>query len=82
MVTDKEIYENDLRDGKDYIYIGGLRLRKGDKFLCNGKEVVIKEILDQVHFLDKQYCNCWHSHMFYDRKCEHVKEKETQELEM
>lgn len=81
MVTDKEIYEKDLKDGKDYIYIGGVRLRKGDKFLCNGKEVVIKEILDPVHFLcSKNFA--WHSHMFYDRNCEHIKENQSHENEM
>lgn len=81
MVTDKEIYEKNLQDGKDYLYIGGVRLRKGDKFICNGREVVIKEILDQVHFLCSRNF-AWHSYMFYDRKCEHTKENQKKELEL
>ena len=78
MVTLKEILEKNLKDGKDYLYIGGVRLKNGDKFICNGRDIEIKEILDQVHFLDKKHSSCWHSYMFYDRKCSHIKENQNE----
>jgi hypothetical protein len=75
MLEPKEIIEKGLKDGRDYLYIGGERYRPDDCILSsNGQEITIKKIIDQVHFLDQRN-SCLHSHMFYDRKWEHCPER-------
>jgi hypothetical protein len=78
MITTNEIIDKELKDGRDYIYIGGERYRIGDCFLQNGLEVTVREICDPAHFTDDRK-RFWHSYMFYggkyDRKCEHCTER-------
>ena len=70
MLTRKEVELNGLKDGKDYIYLGDVRYQVGDKFYHDGMEVVIASIIDSAHFMSEKG-NCWHTGMFYDKKCEH-----------
>lgn len=74
MITTEEIIEKELKDGRDYMYIGGLRYRSGDCLLYNGQEMIIKTIIDQTHFFDQRNF-CMHSNMFYDQKWEHCPER-------
>lgn len=73
MLSRKEIEEKNLKEGKDYIYLGNEIYQTGDKFLSRGEAVEIKEILDQVHFFSGNY-ECWHTFMFYQRDCFHCPE--------
>jgi hypothetical protein len=75
MITTAEIIEKGLKDGREYLYIGGERYRQGDCFLTgNGREVTVKTILDPAHFFDER-SHCRHTHMFHDQKCEHCFER-------
>ncbi|GHU97956.1 hypothetical protein FACS1894211_00830 [Clostridia bacterium] len=74
MITTDEIIDKGLKDGREYLYIGGEPYRPGDCFLQNGLEVTVKSIFDQTHFTDDRGRD-WHSFMFYDRKCEHCFER-------
>ena len=49
MLTRKEIEQKGLQEGKDYIYLGDVRDREGDKFERNGKEVGVRKIIDDYH---------------------------------
>ena len=64
MLTRKEIEKKGLRDGKDYIYLGDVRYREGDKFERNGKEVGVRKIIDDYHFIASNG-ESWHTGMFY-----------------
>ena len=46
MLTRKEIEQKGLQAGKDYIYLGDVGYREGDKFERNGKEVGVRKIID------------------------------------
>ncbi len=59
-----------LRDGKDYIYLGDVRYREGDKFERNGKEVGVRKIIDDYHFIASNG-ESWHTGMFYEQGCSH-----------
>lgn len=74
MITTQEIIEKGLKDGREYLYIGGERYRVGDCFLQNGMEITVRNIADGTHFWsdNQQY---WSSSNFYDRKCEHCFER-------
>ena len=72
MLTQKEVEEKELQNGKDYLYLSGVRYREGEKFLRGDKEITIKKIVDQCHFLAGDN-SCWHTEMFYDYKCLHGK---------
>ncbi|MCL2369680.1 MAG: hypothetical protein FWC80_00390 [Firmicutes bacterium] len=75
MITGKEILDKDLKDGREYMHIGGERYRVGDCLLNHiGQEITIKEILDQTHFMDGRGF-CLHSFMFYDQKWQHCFER-------
>jgi len=75
MLKADEILEKRLRDGRDYMYIGGERYRPDDCLLMrNGQEIIIRQIIDQTHFAD-QRGSCMHSFMFYDQKWEHCFER-------
>ncbi|MDR3319243.1 MAG: hypothetical protein LBS99_07360 [Clostridiales bacterium] len=74
MFNANDIIDKDLKDGREYLYVGGMRYRLGDCFLQSGREITVKEICDQVHFVDDR-SQFWHTHMFYDRKCEHCPER-------
>lgn len=70
MLTRKEIEKKGLRDGKDYIYLGDVRYREGDKFERNGKEVGVRKIIDDYHFIASNG-ESWHTGMFYEQGCSH-----------
>jgi len=74
MITSQEIIEKCLKDGRDYMYIGGERYRPGDCLLYNGQELTVKKILDQVHFFDQRNF-CMHSYMYHEQKWEHCPER-------
>lgn len=82
MFEAREIVEKNLKDGRDYMYVGGRRYRPGDCLLRNGQEITINKIDDQTHFTD-QRGSMLHSYMFYEQKWEHCPErnadKKTQE---
>ncbi len=72
MLTRKEVEKRGLKEGKDYLYIGGVRYQVGDKFYRDDMEVVVKTIIDQTHF-ESERGSCWHTGMFDDYKCLHGK---------
>ncbi|MDR2634691.1 MAG: hypothetical protein LBC13_01775 [Clostridiales bacterium] len=74
MLEAHEIVEKGLREGRDYIYIGGVRYRPEDCLLQNGQELIVKQIYDPVHFSDRRNF-CLHSHMFFDQNWEHCPER-------
>jgi hypothetical protein len=74
MFNAREIIEKDLKDGRDYMLIGGRRYRVGDCLLDGGQEVTIKRIIDPVHLADERN-RCLHSYMYYDQKWEHCPER-------
>lgn len=73
MLTQKEITDRKLKQGKDYLLIGGLPYRQGDKFLMSGKEVTVRKIIDPRHFFDERL-NPWKANMFYEKHCAHCPE--------
>jgi len=74
MFEAREITEKGLRDGRDYMYIGGRRYRPGDCLLYNGQELTVKRIDDQTHFTDHRGFTM-HSYMYYDQKWEHCPDR-------
>lgn len=70
MLTRKEVEQKGLQEGKDYIYLGDVRYRVGDKFERNGKEVGVRKIIDDYHFIASNG-ESWHTGMFYEQGCSH-----------
>lgn len=70
MLTRREIKERQLKEGKDYLYIGGVRYQSGDSFNHGIRTVTVKTIIDSYHFNSSDGC-CWHTGMFHDYKCTH-----------
>jgi hypothetical protein len=74
MFDAKEIIQKNLKDGRDYILIGGRRYRPGDCLLNNCQELTVKQIIDPTHFMDGRSF-CMHSHMYYDQNWQHCPER-------
>lgn len=72
MLTRKEVERRGLQDGKDYLYIGGVRYQVGESFYRDEKKITVKSIIDSHHFNSNDN-SCWHTGMFYDYKCLHGK---------
>lgn len=72
MLTRKEIENKGLIDGKDYLYIGGVRYQVGESFYRGEKKITVKSIIDPHHFNSNDN-SCWHTGMFDDFKCLHGK---------
>ncbi len=72
MLTEKEVEEKGFIEGKDYIYLGGVRYQKGDKFLQKDREIGVQRIIDAHHFITDKY-ESWHTGMFDDSRCLHSK---------
>ncbi len=72
MLTRKEVESKGLIDGKDYLYIGGVRYQVGESFYQGDKKITVKSIIDSHHF-NSHDNSCWHTGMFYDYKCIHGK---------
>lgn len=70
MLTKKVVEQKGLQEGKDYIYLGDVRYREGDKFERNGKEIGVRKIIDDCHFIASNG-ESWHTGMFYDQGCRH-----------
>lgn len=65
-----------MKQGKDFIYINLVKYKEGDSFyMANGKEIVVKKIIDEVHFITGNGWS-WHTNMFYDHNCYHNPEKQ------
>lgn len=59
-----------------HIYINQVKYHEGDSFFMpNGKEIVVKKIIDEVHFITGDG-HSWHTQMFYDQNCHHSPEKQ------
>lgn len=72
MLTRKEIEANDLKDGKDYLYMGNVLYKEGDRFYAGEREASIKKIIDEVHFLSDRN-ECLHTFMFHTSHWRHGK---------
>ncbi len=72
MLTAKEVEEQNLIEGKDYLYLDNVRYRVGDYFLRNGYPIGVKRIIDPHHFITDRY-ESWHTGMFETYLCEHGK---------
>lgn len=72
MLTRKDVENKGLIDGKDYLYIGGVRYQVCDSFYRGDKKVIVKSIIDPHHF-NSNSNSCWHTGMFDDYKCIHGK---------
>jgi hypothetical protein len=70
MLTLKEAENKGLKYGTDFVVMGNIAYKTGDRFLEGDKEITVGKIIDQVHFLN-QYNECWHTGMFYDYRCRH-----------
>ena len=70
MLTKKYILKNHLKQGVDYIRICGFNMKTGDSFIYGGNKVIIKEIFDDISFMDNNF-EYWNIEMFnnYDFNC-------------
>ena len=72
MLTAKEVREKNLQDGKDYIVLGNVRYQSGESFQRGEKDITVKKIIDQHHFITDGG-ESWHTGMFNDFTCTHGK---------
>ena len=68
MLTKKEVEQKGLQEGKDYIYLGKVRYREGDRFICKEEELSVRRIIDSHHFI-ATHGESWHTGMFDDLNC-------------
>jgi hypothetical protein len=67
----QEAKDGGLKYGADFVVMGNVAYKTGDRFLCRDEEVAVWKIIDEVHFLDARHHSCWHTNIFSEYRCRH-----------